>query len=371
MGANRALRRQQEREQVREWKRQGRYEQVRSLQRNGITQKDLDDAAEPAWDSWNHVKDISGYYINFNSGQSIAMGRNALANKVTALKDAEGVTSEVKAAAEAWLAAKDDNKASDETGKVLASACASKELKGTALKLAKEVAAEKDMLAKKTIWLFGGDGWAYDIGFGGLDHVLASGENVNVFVFDTEVYSNTGGQASKASQIGQVAQFAAAGKAIKKKNLAEIAMSYGYVYVAQVAMGYDMAQTLKAITEAEAYNGPSLIIGYAPCEMHGLKGGMVNCQSEMKRAVNAGYLHTFRFNPALAEEGKNPLTIDSKEPSEDYIEFIESETRYSRLLKSFPERAEELFKNAQKAAKEKYAHLLKLKETYEPAPKED
>ena len=148
-------------------------------------------------------------------------------------------------------------------------------------------------------------------------------------------------------------------------------MSYGYVYVAQVAMGYDMAQTLKAITEAEAYNGPSLIIGYAPCEMHGLKGGMVNCQSEMKRAVNAGYWHTFRFNPAAVAEGKNPLTIDSKEPTEDYIEFIESETRYSRLQKSFPERAEELFNTASKAAKEKYAHLLKLRDSYEPAPKEE
>ena len=297
--------------------------------------------------------------------------RSAVANKVAALKDAEGVTDAVKVAAEEWLAAIDDNKQSDVKGQALASACASKELKGEAAKLAKEIVAEKDMLAKKTVWLFGGDGWAYDIGFGGLDHVLASGENVNVFVFDTEVYSNTGGQASKASQIGQVAQFAAAGKAIKKKNLAEIAMSYGYVYVAQVAMGYDMAQTLKAITEAEAYNGPSLIIGYAPCEMHGLKGGMVNCQSEMKRAVNAGYWHTFRFNPAAVAEGKNPLTIDSKEPTEDYIEFIESETRYSRLQKSFPERAEELFNTASKAAKEKYAHLLKLRETYEPAPKEE
>ncbi|MBR5059872.1 MAG: 4Fe-4S binding protein, partial [Clostridia bacterium] len=184
--------------------------------------------------------------------------------------------------------------------------------------LREKILADKQYLSKKAVWIFGGDGWAYDIGFGGLDHVLASGEDINVMVFDTEVYSNTGGQASKASNIGQVAQFAAAGKAIGKKNLAEIAMSYGYVYVAQVAMGADMNQTLKALQEAEAYHGPSIVIGYAPCEMHGLKGGMVNCQAEMKKAVEAGYWQTFRYNPALKAEGKNPLTVDCKEPTADY-----------------------------------------------------
>ena len=226
----------------------------------------------------------------------------------------------------------------------------------------KKILAEKDYLSKKSMWIFGGDGWAYDIGFGGLDHVLASGENVNVFVFDTEVYSNTGGQASKASQIGQVAQFAAAGKAIGKKNLAEIAMSYGYVYVAQVSMGYDMNQLLKALTEAEAYNGPSLIIGYAPCEMHGVKGGMQNCQIEMKKAVEAGYWQTFRYNPTLES---NKLTIDSKEPSASYVDFIKSETRYARLAQSNPERAAALFAKAEASAKAKYDRLQKMGKLYE------
>ena len=228
----------------------------------------------------------------------------------------------------------------------------------------KKILAEKKYLSKKSVWIFGGDGWAYDIGFGGLDHVLASGENVNVFVFDTEVYSNTGGQASKASNIGQVAQFAAAGKAIGKKNLAEIAMSYGYVYVAQIAMGADMNQTLKAISEAEAYNGPSLIIGYAPCEMHSIKGGMANCQAEMKKAVEAGYWQMFRYNPALIAEGKNPFTLDSKEPTGDYQAFITGEARYTRLAQAFPERAEALFAKAEKAAKAKYERLKKLVEFY-------
>ncbi len=227
-----------------------------------------------------------------------------------------------------------------------------------------KILLNKDYLSKKSVWIFGGDGWAYDIGFGGLDHVLASGEDVNVMVFDTEVYSNTGGQASKASNIGQVAQFAAAGKAIGKKNLAEIAMSYGYVYVAQIAMGADMNQTLKAMQEAEAYHGPSLIIGYAPCEMHGLKGGMTNCQSEMKKAVDAGYWQIFRYNPALKAEGKNPLTVDCKEPTTDYIEFIKSENRYSRLAQAFPERAEELFAKAEKTARARFEHLKKLEELY-------
>ncbi|MBQ8249532.1 MAG: pyruvate:ferredoxin (flavodoxin) oxidoreductase, partial [Clostridia bacterium] len=230
----------------------------------------------------------------------------------------------------------------------------------------REILEGKDYLAKKSIWIFGGDGWAYDIGFGGLDHVLASGENVNIMVFDTEVYSNTGGQASKASNIGQVAQFAAAGKAIGKKNLAEIAMSYGYVYVAQVAMGADMNQLLKALTEAEAYNGPSIIIGYAPCEMHGIKGTMQNCQLEMKRAVEAGYWQMFRFNPALKAEGKNPFSLDSKEPTASYIDFIKSENRYNRLANQFPERAEKLFADAEANAKAKYERLTRFADLYAP-----
>ena len=233
-----------------------------------------------------------------------------------------------------------------------------------ACKLAKAILDKKEYLNKKSVWIFGGDGWAYDIGYGGLDHVLASGEDVNIFVFDTEVYSNTGGQASKASNIGQVAQFAAAGKEMKKKSLSEIAMQYGYVYVAQVAMGANTAQTLKAIAEAEAYHGPSLIIGYAPCEMHSIKGGMMNCQKEMKKAVDCGYWNLFRFNPALAAEGKNPFALDSKAPAGGYRDFLMNEARYARLTREFPERSEVLFARNEEAAKERYAHLMKLIDLY-------
>ena len=225
----------------------------------------------------------------------------------------------------------------------------------------KAILEQKEYLSKKSVWIFGGDGWAYDIGFGGVDHVLASNEDVNIFVFDTEVYSNTGGQASKASNIGQVAQFAAAGKEVKKKSLAEIAMSYGYVYVAQVAMGANPAQTIKAIAEAEAYNGPSLIIGYAPCEMHSIKGGMTHCQDEMKKAVECGYWNMFRFDPTK-ETGK--FTLDSKAPKDGYQDFLKNEARYSRLTREFPERAEELFARNEAAAKERYEHLCKLVELY-------
>ena len=225
----------------------------------------------------------------------------------------------------------------------------------------KEILDKKEYLSKKSVWIFGGDGWAYDIGFGGVDHVLAQNEDVNIFVFDTEVYSNTGGQASKASNIGQVAQFAAAGKEVKKKSLAEIAMSYGYIYVAQVAMGANPAQTLKAISEAEAYHGPSLIIGYAPCEMHSIKGGMMLCQDEMMKAVECGYWNMFRFDPSK-ETGK--FTLDSKAPKDGYQEFLMNEARYSRLTREFPERADELFARNEAAAKERYEHLLKLVEMY-------
>ena len=224
------------------------------------------------------------------------------------------------------------------------------------------VMANKDFLNKKSCWIFGGDGWAYDIGFGGLDHVLAQDEDVNVFVFNTEVYSNTGGQASKASNIGQVAQFAAAGKELKSKSLAEIAMSYGYIYVAQVAMGANPAQTIKAIKEAEAYHGPSLIIGYAPCEMHSIKkGGMTNCQGEMKRAVDCGYWNLFRYDPSA----EKPFALDSKEPAGGYRDFLMNEARYARLTNEFPDRAEELFAKSEGNAKARYEHLLKLKQLYD------
>ena len=226
------------------------------------------------------------------------------------------------------------------------------------------IMANKDFLNKKSCWIFGGDGWAYDIGFGGLDHVLAQDEDVNVFVFNTEVYSNTGGQASKASNIGQVAQFAAAGKELKSKSLAEIAMSYGYIYVAQVAMGANPAQTIKAIKEAEAYPGPSLVIGYAPCEMHSIKkGGMTNCQGEMKRAVDCGYWNLFRYDPSA----EKPFALDSKEPAGGYRDFLMNEARYARLTNEFPDRAEELFAKSESNAKARYEHLLKLKQLYDEA----
>ena len=219
---------------------------------------------------------------------------------------------------------------------------------------------DKEYLSKKSVWVFGGDGWAYDIGFGGLDHVLASGEDVNVLVFDTEVYSNTGGQSSKATPTGAIAKFAAAGKEVKKKDLAAIAMSYGYVYVAQVAQGADYNQCMKAFVEAGSYHGPSLIIAYAPCINHGIKGGMSIAQTEEKRAVQAGYWHLFRYDPRLVADGKNGFILDSKEPTESYEEFIMNEVRYNSLARSNPERAKELFAKASENAKKKYAHLVEL-----------
>ena len=283
---------------------------------------------------------------------AIKARREQLKEEVIAV--AEGANAEVKAAADAWLAAFDDVEESRKTGKALVAALES-------AGIGAEIIAREDLLAYKTVWIFGGDGWAYDIGYGGLDHVLASGEDVNVMVFDTEVYSNTGGQASKASNIGQVAQFAAAGKAIDKKSLSQIAMAYGYVYVAQVAMGANPAQTIKAMTEAIAYKGPSLIIGYSPCEMHSIKGGMMNCQMEMKKAVECGYWNLFRFNPA-AEGAK--FTLDSKAPAGGYQEFLMNEARYSRLTRENPERAEVLFAENEEAAKKRYEKLVKFVDFY-------
>ncbi len=229
----------------------------------------------------------------------------------------------------------------------------------------KAVLAEKDFLSKKSMWVFGGDGWAYDIGFSGLDHVIASGEDVNIFVFDTEVYSNTGGQSSKATPTGAIAQFAAAGKEVKKKDLAGIAMSYGYVYVAQIAQGADYNQCIKAISEAESYNGPSLVIAYAPCINHGIKGGMSQAQTEEKKAVQAGYWHLFRYDPRLTAEGKNPFQLDSKAPTASYKDFIMSEVRYSALARSNPARAEELFNSAVANADKKYDYLCRLAKMYD------
>ncbi|NLY87755.1 MAG: pyruvate:ferredoxin (flavodoxin) oxidoreductase [Clostridiales bacterium] len=287
--------------------------------------------------------------------------RKNLAEDVKALI-AGGVDENVKVAAEEWLEVFDNVEESKVKGEVLVEAL-------EAAGIGAEIIARKDLLAEKTVWIFGGDGWAYDIGYGGLDHVLASGENVNVMVFDTEVYSNTGGQASKASNIGQVAQFAAAGKSIAKKSMSEIFMAYGYVYVAQVAMGANPNQTLKAINEAIAYNGPSIIIGYAPCEMHSIKGGMGNCQLEMKKAVESGYWNLFRYNPAAKSEGKNPFTLDSKVPTGGYQDFLLNEARYSRLVRENPERAKELFAKSEETAKERYNRLVRFKDFYAPEDK--
>ena len=318
----------------------------------------------PAWAN-------SLFEDNAEHGLGIALGQKTLRERyIQKVRDLlvrykeMNVTAEWTGCLEGYLDTLDDAEANAAAVEHMCSMLAEDVARGTCetVPAEREILEGRDYLAKKSIWIFGGDGWAYDIGFGGLDHVLASGEDVNVMVFDTEVYSNTGGQASKASNIGQVAQFAAAGKAIGKKSLSEIAMSYGYVYVAQIAMGADMAQTLKAIKEAEAYHGPSLIIGYAPCEMHGIKkGGMQNCQLEMKKAVEAGYWNMFRFNPA-AEGAK--LTIDSKAPTGDYQAFITNEARYSRLAQSFPERSKELFAKAEEAAKERYERLVKMAELY-------
>ena len=341
----------------------------------------------PAWAN-------SLFEDNAEHGLGMYLGQKAIRNRLKAKTEAliavEWARPELKEAAQKWLDTMEDGEANQAATKAYVAAlegsiatvdelaampqmkdhAAELKAKGEqfcdcdACKLVKDILDEKEYLNKKSVWIFGGDGWAYDIGFGGVDHVLASGEDVNIFVFDTEVYSNTGGQASKASNIGQVAQFAAAGKVMPKKSLAEIAMTYGYVYVAQVSMGANPNQTLKAIAEAEAYHGPSLIIGYAPCEMHSIKGGMSNCQNEMKKAVDCGYWNTFRFNPELTKEGKNPFTLDSKAPAGGYQEFLMNEARYSSLTRSFPERAKELFAESEETAKKRYEKLTRLVKMY-------
>ena len=313
----------------------------------------------PAWAN-SLFEDNAEHGLGMYFGQKAI--RDRLEGYLTEMAESDKTSAGTKAAIQAWFDTKNDGAANAEPTKALIA-----ELEAAAkagCPVAPKVLELKEFLSKKSVWIFGGDGWAYDIGFGGLDHVLASGEDVNVFVFDTEVYSNTGGQASKATNFGAVAQFAAAGKATPKKSLAEIAMSYGYVYVAQVAMGANPNQTLTAIREAEAYHGPSLVIGYSPCEMHSIKGGMLHCQEEMKKAVECGYWNLFRFNPDLKKDGKSPFTLDSKEPKEGYQEFLMNEARYSALTRSFPERAQELFAKNEESAKARYEHLTKLVELY-------
>ena len=312
----------------------------------------------PAWAN-------SLFEDNAEHGYGMYLGqeaiRNRLVEEVAAIKDSDKASEDVKAACDEYLATLEDGEKNSAATKKLVDALTAFDCD---CEMRKDILEHKEYLSKKSVWVFGGDGWAYDIG--GVDHVLAQNKDINILVFDTEVYSNTGGQASKASNIGQVAQFAAAGKETAKKSLAEIAMSYGYIYVAQVAMGADQNQTIKALTEAEAYDGPSLVICYAPCEMHSIKGGMTHCQDEMKKAVDAGYWNMFRFNPDLKKAGKNPFTLDSKPASASYRDFIMNEARYSRLTREFPERAEALFEKAEETATNRYAHLLKLKEMFEP-----
>lgn len=305
----------------------------------------------PAWAN-------SLFEDNAEHGFGILLASRQMRDRLAGLIE-QAVTMDIspalRGAFHAWLAGKDDAAVSKEQAARILPLL----VPGTNRTL-NEIADLKQFLIKPSVWVFGGDGWAYDIGFGGLDHVLASGENINVFVFDTEVYSNTGGQSSKSTPTAAIAKFAASGKKTKKKDLGMMAMSYGYVYVAQVAMGADKAQTVKAIKEAEAYPGPSLIIAYAPCINHGLKAGMGKSQAEIDRAVKAGYWHMYRFNPQLGEEGKNPFILDSKQPTESFREFIDGEVRYASLKQVFPEAAEALFEKTEADAKERYEKYLKL-----------
>lgn len=310
----------------------------------------------PAWQN-------SLFEDNAEFGLGMALGQKAIRNRL--IEYVEGIqkdtdSADLKTACQNYLDTVTDSTSSRPATDALIAELEKNTEDAKVGELVKKTLVDKDELAKKSMWIFGGDGWAYDIGFGGLDHVIASGENVNILVFDTEVYSNTGGQASKATPVGSVAQFAAAGKAVKKKDLAAIAMSYGYVYVAQCAMGADNNQVIKAMVEAESYNGPSLVICYAPCINHGIKGGMGIAQLEEKKAVEAGYWNIFRYDPRLADEGKNPFMLDGKAPSASYRDFIMGEVRYNSLTRSFPERAEKLFEKAEKVAANKYAHLEKL-----------
>ena len=314
----------------------------------------------PAWIN-SLFEDNAEHGLGLYLGQKTI--RENLIREIDEIVNSDKASEDLKAAYAKFIETKNNTRANDAPAKALIAELEKAAAAGC--EKSAEVLKNKQYIAKKSVWIFGGDGWAYDIGYGGLDHVLASGEDVNVMVFDTEMYSNTGGQASKASNIGEVCQFAAAGKEISKKSLAEICMTYGYIYVAQIALGANMAQAVKAIAEAEAYPGPSIIIGYAPCELHGVKGGMTNCQNEMKKAVESGYWNLFTFNPALKAQGKNPFTLTSKAGDmSKYQDFLSNETRYSRLSRAFPERAKELFAKNQEAAEARYEHLTRLVELY-------
>jgi pyruvate-ferredoxin/flavodoxin oxidoreductase len=268
------------------------------------------------------------------------------------------ISTDIKEAFSKWINSMDDGEGSKIASKHVLDVLKDFDYKNN--KVIEAIIEKKDYLIKKSFWMIGGDGWAYDIGYGGVDHVLASGDDINILVFDTEVYSNTGGQSSKATPTAAIAEFASSGKKTRKKDLGLMAMSYGYVYVAQIAMGADKNQTLKAIMEAESYPGPSLIIAYCPCVNHGLKAGMGKTQSQEKNAVESGYWSLYRYNPQLENEGKNPFILDSKEPIKDFKEFLMSEVRYASLFKMFPEQADELFKKAEADAKFRYNKYVQM-----------
>ncbi|MDF2838991.1 MAG: pyruvate:ferredoxin (flavodoxin) oxidoreductase, homodimeric [Evtepia sp.] len=316
------------------------------------------DGYGPAWEN-SLFEDAAEF--GFGMSMAVTSRQRAAVNLAKKITENSATPANVTAAAGAWLKQRTEPTQSRATAnnlaEELAKALAKKSTNEADLKA---LLGMKDMFSYKSVWSFGGDGWAYDIGYGGVDHVLASGENINILVLDTEIYSNTGGQASKATNIGAVAQFAAAGKSLQKKDLAAIAMQYGDVYVAQVAMGADYQQTLRAIIEAESYQGVSIIIAYAPCISHGIKMGMSNTMLEMSAAVEAGYWHLFRYDPRRIEQGKNPFQLDSSEPSIDYKEFLEGEVRFSSLGITFPDRAKVLFDKAEAHAKAKYQKLLQL-----------
>jgi pyruvate-ferredoxin/flavodoxin oxidoreductase len=315
------------------------------------------DGHGPAWAN-------SLFEDNAEFGFGMHLGVKQLRNKIAELSNEAlqmDIPDGIREALKSWVDNKENAKGSKKAAAEIINAV--RRYNGgnsRAREIFNEILENKEFLVKKSQWIFGGDGWAYDIGFGGLDHVLASGEDVNVLVFDTEVYSNTGGQSSKSTPTGAVAQFAASGKAVKKKDLGMMAMSYGYVYVAQVAMGANQNQLMKALVEAESYPGPSLIIAYAPCINHGLRLGMGCTQLEEKNAVEAGYWHLYRYNPLLKEEGRNPFSLDSREPTASYRDFLMSEVRYSSLTRTFPDKAEKLFEIAEKNAKERYEGYRKL-----------
>ncbi|MHB1276103.1 MAG: pyruvate:ferredoxin (flavodoxin) oxidoreductase, partial [Candidatus Humimicrobiaceae bacterium] len=312
----------------------------------------------PAWAN-------SLFEDNAEYGYGMSLAVKQIRAKIISLADQlekMDISSDLKNALNDWMSSNNDAELSKASSAKLIALLEKKISDEKADKLRKEILDKKDFLIKRSIWIFGGDGWGYDIGYGGLDHVIASGENVNILIFDTEVYSNTGGQSSKSTPLGAVAKFAASGKRVKKKDLGMIAATYGYVYVAQIAMGASKNQTLKAIAEAERYNGPSLIIAYSPCVNHGIKIGMGKTQFREKQAVDSGYWHLYRFNPELKEQGKNPFILDSQEPKESFKDFLMGEVRYSSLTKTFPETAAQLFDKAEKEAREKYENYKKMSE---------